>query len=154
MTDQLTIAPLGQSDECLLAGLLLANELVTEDLVGDNKQFFTFHTAEGKRVGIGGLELYGEDALIRSIVTLDSFRGAGCGGEIIRLLGDVACRQGACNLYLLTTTAAPFFLKHGFEEVERQDVPESIRGTEEFSRLCPHDAVAMVRRIPQKHMAE
>ena len=154
MTEQLTIAPLGKDDEALLAGLLMANELVTEDLEGENKQFFTFHTAAGERVGIGGLELYGEDALVRSIVTLDDFRGAGFGGEIVRLLGDVACRQGACNLYLLTTTAAPFFSKHGFEEVARKDVPETIRGTDEFSRLCPDDAVVMGQRMAKAEPAD
>jgi amino-acid N-acetyltransferase len=51
------------------------------------------------------------------------------------------------TLYLLTTTAAAFFARHGYETVERDTVPARIRGTTEFDDLCPDSAVCMRKRL-------
>jgi amino-acid N-acetyltransferase len=48
-------------------------------------------------------------------------------------------------LYLLTTTAREFFAGRGYRAIDRADAPERIRGTTEFSDLCPASATAMVK---------
>lgn len=51
--------------------------------------------------------------------------------------------HGVEEVYLLTTTAEGFFARLGYERVEREGAPESIRGTKEFSSICPSSAVLM-----------
>jgi amino-acid N-acetyltransferase len=55
--------------------------------------------------------------------------------------------QGIKELYLLTNTAEGFFSKIGFNKVERDNVPDSIRATKEFQSLCPSTAACMAKRI-------
>ena len=51
------------------------------------------------------------------------------------------------GLYLLTTTAEPFFRAVGYDELEHWELPESIRDTEEYRSLCPETATAMMKRL-------
>ena len=46
-------------------------------------------------------------------------------------------------LYLLTTTAAGFFPKFGFERIDRCDVPRSVQMSVEFTSACPSSATVM-----------
>jgi amino-acid N-acetyltransferase len=58
---------------------------------------------------------------------------------------EVACSRPVSALYLLTTTAADFFARHGYHVTNRADAPEFLQATTEFSRLCPESAVCMVK---------
>jgi amino-acid N-acetyltransferase len=60
---------------------------------------------------------------------------------------EAARSLGVRELYLLTMTAAPFFVKHGFEKVERAKAPASLQGTTEFASLCPVSSVCMRKRL-------
>jgi N-acetylglutamate synthase-like GNAT family acetyltransferase len=51
------------------------------------------------------------------------------------------------NLYLITTTAAPFFERLGFEPVQREAVPEGIRKSPEFASICPTSAAVLRRSL-------
>jgi amino-acid N-acetyltransferase len=53
--------------------------------------------------------------------------------------------RGLHALYLLTTTAEHYFPSFGFKKVAREEVPEAVRATDEFTRACPASAVAMTR---------
>ncbi len=44
------------------------------------------------------------------------------------------------SIYGLTTTAEAFFVKRGYERVDRTEMPEAIRDTAEFRELCPETA--------------
>jgi amino-acid N-acetyltransferase len=59
----------------------------------------------------------------------------------------LAAQRGVRELYLVTTTAAPFFAKRGFEPVDRAGVPASIGRTTQFSGTCPSSATVMRLRI-------
>lgn len=100
-------------------------------------------------VGIGGIERYGEDGLLRSLVIAEPFRQQGYGQLLCRQLLQRAKREGIQALYLLTETADRFFAKLGFESINRQSVPAAIQGTTEFSRLCPDSAICMRRNLCQ-----
>jgi amino-acid N-acetyltransferase len=65
----------------------------------------------------------------------------------VTALETAAREAGIGRLYLLTTTAADFFAALGYERVDRGEVPEAVRGSAEFSDLCPDTAVAMRRRL-------
>lgn len=98
-------------------------------------------------VGVGGLEVYQPDGLIRSIATTERFRGKGFGKRITEHLLDQARSEKIETVFLLTLTAAGFFRKLGFERVPREEVPDAIQRTTEFSELCPRSAVCMKLRL-------
>ncbi|NHJ40371.1 MAG: GNAT family N-acetyltransferase [Asgard group archaeon] len=93
--------------------------------------------------GCIGLEIYNENALLRSAAVRSDSQGKGIGKKLTRAIIAYAKLVGVKNLYLLTTTAEKFFEKEGFENVNRDEVPESIKNTNEFSHLCPDTAICM-----------
>ena len=55
--------------------------------------------------------------------------------------------RGARHIYLLTTTAARYFERLGYHTVSRDDAPECIRFTKEFSCLCPSSSAFMLKDL-------
>jgi amino-acid N-acetyltransferase len=51
--------------------------------------------------------------------------------------------NGLADVYLLTTTAAPFFEKLGFSVVDRTAVPPEVAAAPEFAAICPSTAIVM-----------
>jgi amino-acid N-acetyltransferase len=47
----------------------------------------------------------------------------------------------------LTTTAERFFPKFGFEPIDREQVPPSVRESVEFQSACPASAIVMRKRL-------
>jgi protein-tyrosine-phosphatase/N-acetylglutamate synthase-like GNAT family acetyltransferase len=127
--------------------VLQAAALPTEDLAQSKGTFFRFADRQGNPVGYGGIELYGKDALLRSIAVPPEAQKHGHGSAITRLLLRYADIQGAETGYLLTTDAAPFFSKLGFRVVARTDVPQAILATQQASSLCPSTASILTRSV-------
>ena len=98
-------------------------------------------------VGTAALEIYGEDALLRSVAVEASTRGTGLGQALTRATLERAAARGARRVFLLTETAPEFFARFGFVDIQRTDVPETIRGTVEFASACPASARVMVRQL-------
>lgn len=101
----------------------------------------------GEISAVGGLELHGECALLRSVAIRPEWRRRGLGQELVRHLLRRAEERGLGALYLLTTTAEHYFPRFGFVVVERGDVPPEIAATHEFRSACPASAVVMMRRL-------
>ncbi|HBL77779.1 MAG: hypothetical protein A2W90_02275 [Bacteroidetes bacterium GWF2_42_66] len=97
--------------------------------------------------GTGGLEIYGDDALIRSVAVAEEFRGTGLGKTICGELEQIAAESGVKTLYLLTTTATHFFERRGYRIVKREEFPDRIKETGQFSELCPVSAVCMIKTL-------
>lgn len=97
--------------------------------------------------GVVGVELYGTDALLRSLAVTAAKRGAGLGSELVVAGESYAAQKGVRSLFLLTTTARRFFEKLGYTEAARESAPDAIRGTREFSAICPESAVFMVKHL-------
>src|SRR5688572_5672162 len=104
--------------------LLSVNKLPTSDLEG--KELFVLIDENDTVVGTGGLELFEDTALIRSVSVMPGIQGKGLGKMITAELEKVARAKGKSSLYLLTTTAAGFFAKEGYNEIGRDDVSEGI----------------------------
>ncbi len=133
-------------DEELDATLRSAS-LPTEDLGQSSGKFFRFSDRQGNRVGYGGVEFYGKDALLRSIAVPPETQKHGHGSAITRLLLRYADVQGAETGYVLTTDAAPFFGKLGFDPIERTAVPAAILATPQATILCPATASVLTRSV-------
>jgi amino-acid N-acetyltransferase len=126
--------------------LLRASEL---PLDGVREAFDTFVVAEsgGDLVGVAGIEVCRDDALLRSVAVAPDWRSRGVGRALVsRVIADAEAR-GLRALYLLTTTAEHYFPSFGFSKVERAALPESVRATKEFTSACPDSAVAMCREL-------
>lgn len=129
-----------------LIAALEANGLPTDDLQEPGRRFYRFEV-DGRPIGYGGLEQVGPGALIRSIVVIDSHRGAGHGSAILSLLETEAAGRKASGLYLLTTTATAFFQRHGYVVQPRSAAPADIAASRQFSALCPTSAAFMFKEL-------
>jgi amino-acid N-acetyltransferase len=107
----------------------------------------TFVVAEHGRevVGAAGLELCGNDALLRSVVVAPAWQSRGLGRALVsRAIAEAEARR-LHALYLLTTTAEQYFPAFGFERTTRDAVPADVRATAEFQTACPASATVMRR---------
>lgn len=138
----ITLQPVDDSTLRDVEALLEANDLPTAD-VHDRSECFFVAYMEDEAVGIGGIEQYGPDGLLRSVVVEESKRGTGLGTDLCSVLEDEARADGIETLYLLTTTASGFFEALGYSVVDRDDVPGSVRESAQFSDLCPASATVM-----------
>lgn len=127
--------------------LLSASGLPDEDLTPSHLEHFFVAQEEDEVVGVVGAELYGTVGLLRSLAVAPSSRSDGVGARLTNAIERYAHRQGVTALYLLTTTAAEYFERRGYEQIERDALPEAIQATDEAARLCPSIAICMRRRI-------
>lgn len=130
-----------------LAHALANAGLTVDDLDEPGRLFWRYETGDDLPVGYGGLEIHDRDALMRSIVTLPPARRHGVGAAIVAALEVEAAALGARAVWLLTTSAAAFFVDRGYAVVERAAVPEAIRATRQFAQLCPASATVLVKRV-------
>jgi amino-acid N-acetyltransferase len=124
--------------------LLADSDLPTEDLATAYSSLFVCESEdEDERVGIGGLKLFEDVGLLRSVAVEASERGNGYGTAISDKLLDRARDNGLDAVYLLTETAEEFFADRGFERVEREQMADPIQETAEFQHLCADHAACM-----------
>jgi amino-acid N-acetyltransferase len=96
--------------------------------------------------GCVGLEIYGDSALLRSMAISPECQGKGLGTVLTEAIIEDARERGVRTLFLLTETAEDFFRRFGFRVVERELVPEDVKTSIEFTKLCL-EAPAMMLRI-------
>jgi len=129
-----------------MISLLKASALPYEDII-PGKQEFMVAVSENRIVGVVGLERSGPYALVRSLAVEQGQRGKGVGKALLDEMLLHAWLKGVGEVYILTTTAAEFFTKQGFEAAVRQEAPKVILGTTEFRTMCPASAVCMKKKI-------
>ncbi|RKD97537.1 arsenic resistance N-acetyltransferase ArsN2 [Halopiger aswanensis] len=148
----ITLRPIGERggardpDLAYVESLLEATNLPNDD-VREKPEAFYIASDGDERVGIGGLEQYGGDGLLRSLVVESGARSNGYGTAICDALEEAARADGIERLYLLTTTAAEFFADRGYERIDRSDAPPAIRRTDQFADLCPATATCLRRSL-------
>jgi amino-acid N-acetyltransferase len=102
-------------------------------------------------VGTGGLEVYGDYGLLRSLSVKLGIRGKSVGSNLTEYLIEEAKLRKLKAIYLLTESARGFFQKHGFTDIPRDSVPEPLKVSSEFANVCPATATAMVLDISAHH---
>ncbi len=128
---------------------LLAESELPQAGVGDNLATALVAHAGGEVIGCAALEIHGTAALLRSVAVAVTYRGQGLGQTLTQATLALARQQGITHLYLLTETAANFFLKFGFQPVDRSQVSPAVQNSIEFTTLCPASALAMELRLDQ-----
>lgn len=125
--------------------ILASVQLPTADIAPAHMENFLGAWLGKNLVGVVGVEPYGRESLLRSLAVLPANRGSGVGAKLLLHAEQRAYRHGTRALFLLTTTAAPYFGRHGYALVARELAPEAIRLTKEFTSLCPSSAVVMAK---------
>ncbi|MEX2234079.1 MAG: arsenic resistance N-acetyltransferase ArsN2 [Cyclobacteriaceae bacterium] len=129
--------------------LLKASGLPADDLDFSRDLLVGYYEGDAL-VGTGGLEIYGPYALLRSLSVKLGIRGKAVGTTITEYLLAEAKKRRLKGIYLLTETAHGFFQKKGFVDVPRDAVPEEVKRSAEFSKLCPQSAAVMCLDLSAK----
>ena len=66
---------------------------------------------------------------------------------LVERLLETAPARGVSVMYLLTTTAADYFPRFGFEPIPREQADSRLQASEEFRGACPDSAVCMRLRV-------
>jgi amino-acid N-acetyltransferase len=127
--------------------LLLAQGLPVSDITDEQLEHFFFIGSEGSPTGLVGVEIYGTDALLRSLVVADTARTQGIGTSLVQHAEDYAAAHRVAAMYLLTTTAESFFERRGYRRVDRAQAPRAIQSTPEFASLCPASSIFMIKQL-------
>ncbi len=147
MSSGITIRRATGLDLCVAQSWLSNARLPSGDLTSAHMQNFVLALAGDDPVGMIGLEQFDNTGLLRSLVVEQSTRSTGIGKQLVDALETRATELGVSELWLLTIDADAYFARLGYAVVNRDDAPESIRGTAEFSTLCPGDAVLMRKNL-------
>src|SRR5436189_3882412 len=104
--------------DALLRGARLPSSGVTEHL-----DTFVVFESGGSVAGVGGLDICGSHALLRSLAVAPALRGRGIAASICDRLEAMAANRGVEQLYLLTETADRYFMKRGYAVTARSEAP-------------------------------
>jgi amino-acid N-acetyltransferase len=152
----IAIRPARQTDLPAIEQLLTDADLPTagvgEILRANANDFFVAEAEVGAEreaavVGVAGLEVCCDNALLRSVAVRPEWRRHAVGRDLVRRIVSDAEHRGLHALYLLTTTAEHYFPRFGFERINREDVAPEIAETVEFKSACPASAVAMKKAL-------
>jgi amino-acid N-acetyltransferase len=126
--------------------LLKSAGLPHQDLNFNDHVLMGFYDGDSM-IGTGALEIYGNYALLRSLSVNDAARGRSIGSRITDELIEEAKKKKIKNIYLLTESARLFFKRKGFKDMPRENAPEEVKASTEFSQVCPDTAVCMVYEV-------
>lgn len=98
-------------------------------------------------IGVVGLQPLDGAVLLRSLAVAPQARGRGAGAALVSVAESHSVAGGWREIYLLTTDAAAFFARLGFEAVPRDAAPAALRMTRQFAQLCPAHAQVMRKRL-------
>ncbi len=130
-----------------ILALLAGARLETADIdPAAPPQFFGIRDANAL-VAVVGLEVFGANGLLRSLAVVPSAQGRGLARALVASVEDSAVQQGVSCLFLLTDSAAAFFVKMGYAHTARVPAPAAIRATPQFSSLCPASSAFMCKPL-------
>lgn len=133
-------------EHAALRALLTDNALPVTDLDSAAVDFL-IAVADGRVLGVVGLECFGAAGLLRSLAVRTDHRGTGLGDTLVRAVERAARARGLTQLVLLTQTATPFFASRGYTVIDRAAAPDAVRRSAEFASLCPASATCMAKPL-------
>lgn len=133
-------------EQCVVH-LLRQNGLPTDDVYSLDLDLFLGCGDEIDPAGVVGLEIHGNNGLLRSLAVRENSRNIGCGKILVAGIEKLAIEKKLKSLYLLTSNAEEYFVRLNYTQIERSEVPQPIKKTQEFSCLCPESAIVMMKRL-------
>lgn len=123
---------------------LLESEGLPYSDISFEKQYFWKYQHNGFINALAAIEPYGASAIFRSFIVDPQMRGTGLGFNLYSHVLNEAKNRDIKNLYLLTTNADQWFLRNGWQIIQRSEVPDAIANSAEFKSICPASAICMV----------
>jgi amino-acid N-acetyltransferase len=127
--------------------LLGRAELTGQDVAERWGHYFVVREDDGRVVGVAGLEVHGEDGLLRSVAVDADYRGQGLATALVEAALERAKILNLRAVYLLTTTARDYFARREFVDCARETAPAAVRESWEFRAGCPSTAAFMKRTV-------
>ena len=139
--DELRIGRAASDDLPFVLSLLEECGLPVEGVREHFGRFFVARTGE-KRIGCVGMEVYGEDVLLRSLAVARQARNAGVGEALLSRAIEEARNSGGRTAWGLTTFGKKgLFDRFGFRVVPRSGAPSALAPSSQFRGVCPESAV-------------
>lgn len=154
MSAEVTIRSARPADLEAVEAALGAANLPLDGLRDQFGDAYAVAVSNGQVIGVEGIEVHGDDGLLRSAAVLDGWRGRGIGDALTRDRIEWARRRGLRSLYLLTTTASDWFPRFGFVPADRDSAPDAVRRSREFAEACPSSAHFMRLPLNGDHVNE
>jgi amino-acid N-acetyltransferase len=125
------ITPAMPGDVRAILDLVGVVDLPPEGIAAAMEYFWVARAGE-RIVGTVGLEVYDDVALLRSLAETPARQHTGLGRALTETALSYLTTRQFRAVYLLTTTAEPFFARYGFCFVARDAVPASVQQSVEF----------------------
>jgi amino-acid N-acetyltransferase len=126
---------------------LLAEQHLPLDGLDEHVGTMVVARQDGRIVGSAALEIYPDGALLRSVAVAAPLQRQGLGRRLTAAAVGLAEARRVPAIYVLTTTAADYFPRLGFERITRADVPAGVQSSVEFTSACPSTATVMRMRL-------
>ncbi|MGL1933689.1 MAG: arsenic resistance N-acetyltransferase ArsN2 [Fibrobacterales bacterium] len=97
--------------------------------------------------GVIGYQTFTHCALLRSLAVSTKAQNRGIAKKLISETIDCLKNDGITAIYLLTTTAQPYFSRYGFRITSREKAPPEIAATAQFHSICPDSAYFMSKPL-------
>ncbi len=153
-SDALSVSDARPEDLAQIETLLSAASLPLEGAADHLDGFIVVRDGRALKGAIC-MEEYGSEVLLRSTVVANDARETGVGSILVKAFIERARGRSKDRIYLLTDTAPVFFERFGFHYLESSDeIPESVKGSKEFSLCRAIGADAMVLDLTKPAMDE
>jgi len=126
--------------------LLQSEKLPVDDLQGPLPNFF-IAMDNGLVIGAIGLELYGQEGFLRSLVVKADYRKMKIAAGLINEVEKLGKSLSLNAIYLLTETAQNYFTGKGYLLIDRKEAPALLQQSSEFTHACPASATLMKKNI-------
>jgi amino-acid N-acetyltransferase len=135
------IGPATKFDRAEIPRLLKDAGLTLEGI--DDCEFWVAKNTRNQTIGAVGLETWSSRGLLRSLVVEKNSRGNGVGRKLVFHTIKEAKKRNLKELYLLTQAVKNYYIKLGFELIEREKVQGPVLNSAEFRGACLENADVM-----------
>ncbi len=142
-------------DKARIDEILRSAKLPTDDLTPEHLAHFLVMRDGENILGVAGVEKIGKfSGLVRSIAVQEEYRNQGIAAKLYNAAEEHACSMGLREVYALTTTIADWLTRLGYKRLSRDNAPEELRQTKQFSGLCSQSAHIMHKtlRVPSERL--
>ncbi len=126
--------------------LLKSSGLTLEGV--EDTEFWIAKSGE-RIIGTVGLETWGDQGLLRSLAVDKELRNLGIGRALVLHVIELAKNKKLKELFLITEAVQNYYLKFGFELVERNKISGNVLNSQEFRGACLESANVM-RWLPER----
>jgi arsenite methyltransferase len=131
------------NDLASVRALLALSRLPWDGLMDQFGEAYAVAEVDGHVVGVAGLETHGGHGLLRSVAVAPEWRLCGVAESLVSDRLEWARGRGLRSVHLLTTDASRYFERLGFRSIARDEAPEPIRASREYTSICPQNARLM-----------